>query len=180
MGLMDVLGQYAQHPERPPPHVFEDFDRVAHEVPADEIGDGLEEAFKSDNTPPFEQMVGQLYDRSDDDTRAGLLNEILGSLGAGDRSPGDGTAGGLGSILAGGALGGMLRRMGPGNRISPEEARHVPVNEIESAAAEAARRNPSLIQRVSRFYARHPQIVQNLGQAALAIAMSRIARRRRF
>jgi hypothetical protein len=46
--------------------------------------------------------------------------------------------------------------------------------------APAARHNPSVIQRVSRFYAEHPQLVQTLGRAAIAIAMNGMARRRRM
>jgi len=165
MGLMDVLGRYAQQSNRPAPQVFEDFDRVSHEAPPEALGEGLEDAFRSDTTPPFEQMVGQLYGRSDPNQRAGLLNEILGSLGSG---------------VGDGALGGLLRRSGGGSRISPEDASQIPVNEIETAAAEAARQNPNVIQRVSRFYAQHPQLVHTLGNAALAIAMSGMARRRRM
>ena len=169
MGLMDVLGQYAQQPNRQPPEVLEDFDRVAQEADADTISEGLQDAFNSETTPPFEQMVGQLFGRSDPHQRAGLLNEILGSLG------GMGAGG-----LAGGALGGLLRNATHNNRVSPEDARHIPVNDVEAAAAEAARHNPSVIQRVSRFYAQHPQLVQTLGQAALSIAMTGMARRRRI
>ena len=169
MGLMDVLGQYARQPYQPPPHVLEDFDRVSHEVPPEDLEEGLVDAFRADETPPFEEMVGQLYDRSDDDTRAGLLNEILGSL------PG-GAAGGL----AGGALGGLLQRLGGRKRVSPRDAHEIPARDIQVAAGEAAKSNPGIIERVSRYYARHPQIVQVLGQAALAIMMRNLARRRRF
>lgn len=167
MGLMDVLGRYAENPNRPPPQVFEDFDSVAREAPEDDIGDGLEEAFRSEATPPFEQMVGQLFDRSGPEERVGLLNEILGSLG-----------GGTGGALASGALGGLLRNAG--SQISPRDTRTIPVSEVEAATAQAARENPSLISTLSRFYARHPQLVHNLGNAALAIAMGRMARRRRM
>jgi hypothetical protein len=172
MGLLDVLNQYQQRPNRPPPQVFEDFDQVSREAAPEDIEFGLEEAFNSDDTPPPEQMIGQLYERSDDHTRAGLLNEILASLGAGA------AAGGVG----GGALGGLLRRMGQGqgNRISPQQARDISRPEVEAATAQAVQQNPSIIQAASRFYARHPQLVQNLGQAALAILMSGMARRRRM
>ncbi|HET9577929.1 MAG TPA: hypothetical protein VFP44_08890 [Usitatibacter sp.] len=51
---------------------------------------------------------------------------------------------------------------------------------VEAAAAEGARRDPGIIERVSRFYAQHPQLVQTLGSAALSIAMARMARRRRI
>ncbi|HUP96944.1 MAG TPA: hypothetical protein VM073_03330 [Usitatibacter sp.] len=144
MGLMDVLGRYAQQSHQPPPDVLDDFDRVAQEAEPDALSEGLEDAFNAEVTPPFEQMVGQLYGRSDSHQRAGLLREILGS------------------------------------RFSPDEAQHMPVNEVEAAAADAARQNPSIIQRVSRFYAEHPQLVQTLGQVALSVAMSGMARRRRM
>ena len=175
MGLLDVLNQYAQQQDRPPPEVFEDFDRVSSEASADDISFGLEDAFQSDATPPFEQMVGQLYEQSDEDTRAGLLNEILGSLGGGNT-----VASGLGGGLAGGVLGGILRKIGQRDaRVSPRDVRDIPARDIEVAAAEAARQNPGVVQTISRFYARHPQLVQTLGQAALGILMSGMARRRR-
>jgi len=168
MGLMDVLSQYAQRPNHPPPHVLQDFGRVAQEAPPEEVGDGIAEAFRSDETPPFEQMVGQLYERSDPHQRAGLLNEILGAFG------------GMGGGLAGGVLGGALRNAVRGDRIPAEHTNDIPVSDVEAAAAEAARRNPGIIERVSRFYAEHPQLVQTLGNAALSIAMTQMARRRRI
>lgn len=167
MGLRDVLSQYAQQPNHPPPHVAQDFDRVTQEASPDDVGEGLAEAFRSEATPPFEQMVGQLYDKSDPHQRAGLLNEILGAFG------------GMSGGLAGGVLGGALRDAVRGDRIAPEDTGHVPVGDVEAAAAEAARRNPGIVERVSRFYAEHPQLVQTLGNAALSIAMSQMARRRR-
>jgi hypothetical protein len=176
MGLLDFLNRYEPRQDVPPPQVLEDFDRVAHEASAEDIEVGLEEAFNSDVTPPFEQMVGQLYDRSDDDQRAEVLNEILGSLGG--QNPAMNAVGG--GVL-GGALGGLLRRAGQGRpRVSPADARTIPARDIEIAAAEARRRNPGIVQSISRFYARNPQLVQVLGQAALSILMSGMARRRRF
>jgi hypothetical protein len=168
MGLMDVLSQYARQPDHPPPHAARDFDRVSQEASVDDVSDGLAEAFRSEATPPFEQMVGQLYDRSNPQQRAGLLNEILGAFG------------GMSGGLAGNVLGGALRNAVRGDRVAPEDTHQVPVNDVEAAAAEAARRNPSIIERVSRFYAEHPQLVQTLGSAALSIAMSQMARRRRM
>ena len=177
MGLLDILNQYAQQHDRPPPEVLDDFDRVSQEASPEDLSYGLEDAFQSDATPPFEEMVGQLYENSDEDTRAGLLNEILGSL----DGRGGALASGLGGGVAGGVLGGILRRMGERNaRVSPRDVRDIPARDIQVATAEAARQNPSVVQTISRFYARHPQLVQTLGQAALGILMSGMARRRRF
>jgi hypothetical protein len=99
-------------------------------------------------TPPFEQMVGQLYDPAEPPQRAAFLTEILPSLGRG--------------------------------RVSPDESRSIPSTEVEAAAAEAARHNPSIIQQASRFFAQHPQLLQTLGQVAIGIAMNGMARRRRL
>jgi hypothetical protein len=167
MGLLDVLGRYSHQPDNPPPQVMDDFDAVAREASPEVVGEGLEDAFNSEMTPPFEQMVGQLYERSDPHVRAGLLNEILGSLG------------GNGATLGSRVLGSLMRH-GAGQRVSPEDARAIPSNEVEQAMRDASRNNPSLVQRVSRFYAQHPQLVQTLGQAAVAIAMNGMARRRRI
>ena len=139
MGLLDVLNQYRQRPQQPPPHVIEDFDRVVREADPEDLSLGLEDAFNDDDTPPFEEMTAQLYERSDPDTRAQLL-DLLGRRGK----------------------------------------RDVPASEVQSAAARTARDNPGIVQQISRFYARHPQVVQVLGQAALSILMSGMARRRRF
>ena len=176
MGLLDFLARYHPPGEIPPPQVLEDFDRVSNEASPEDIEVGLEDAFNSDVTPPFEQMVGQLYDESDDDTRASLLNEIIASMGGSNQ-----VANAVGGGALGGVLGGLLRRGGQGNpRISPADARSIPPRDIEVAAAEARRQNPGVVQQISRFYARHPQLVQVLGQAALSILMSGMARRRRF
>jgi hypothetical protein len=169
MGLMDVLSQYQNLPNRPPPQVMQDFNEVAQEAEPEELGAGLEQAFRSEETPPFEQMVGQLFGNSDPHQRAGLLNEILSSLGPGI----------LGGLAAG-RLGSMFRTADGAARVTPEEAQHVAPHEVEAIAAEAAKENPSIIQRVSRFYAEHPVLVQSLGQAALAIAMNTMAQRRRM
>ena len=176
MGLLDFLNRYEPRQDLPPPQVLEDFDRVAHEASPEDIEVGLEDAFNSDVTPPFEQMVGQLYDGSDDDQRAEVLNELLGSFGGNQQQ----AVSALGGGVLGGVLGGLLRRGGQGRpRVSPADARTIPARDIEIAAAEARRQNPGIVQQMSRFYARHPQLVQVLGQAALSILMSGMARRRR-
>ncbi|MGE5098053.1 MAG: hypothetical protein ACM3SO_23155 [Betaproteobacteria bacterium] len=160
MGIMDILGRYGGEQNHPPPQVTDDFEQVAQQVPPDSLSTGLEHAFRSDATPPFEQMVRHLFERSDGAQRAGLLNEILGSLPQG---------------AAGGILGNILSR---GRTVTPEQARDVSPSEVESAATQAAQHNPDIISAVSRFYAQHPQLVQTLGTAALSVAMSAMARRR--
>jgi hypothetical protein len=82
--------------------------------------------------------------------------------------------------LGGGAIGDLLRRAAHNRSpVTPDEARHIPAQEFEEVAGKAARNDPTILQKLSRFYAQHPQLVRNLGQAAVAIAMNRMAMRRR-
>jgi hypothetical protein len=146
MNWMDVLNRYRDTPSVPPT-VTDDFDAIAHEVPRHDLSDGLEEAFRSEQTPPFEQMVARMFEHSDPDQRAGALNRFREALG---RSP-----------------------------ITPDEARDVTPQQAEALAASARNASPNIMQRMAQFYADHPRLVQTLGQAALGIAMNRMAMRRR-
>jgi hypothetical protein len=46
---------------QPPATVHDDFDRVAQAAPPSDVADGLAAAFRSDATPPFAQMLAQLF-----------------------------------------------------------------------------------------------------------------------
>src|ERR1051326_7388657 len=78
------------------PH--QDFNAVSQAAPPEVVAGGLSQAFRSDQTPPFPQMLANLFRNSDPNQRAGLLNEILGSLGGGASLPG------LGGLLTGGPV----------------------------------------------------------------------------
>jgi hypothetical protein len=67
----------------------------------------------------------------------------------------------------------------PGQQITPERAELVPPDAVQQMAANAERKNPSIVDQVSQFYAQHPDVVKALGGAALAIMIQRIARRER-
>jgi hypothetical protein len=80
--LEDVIQRYsgqaggaAAAPENP----HADFQQVAQAAPQGAVADGLSQAFRSDRTPPFSEMVADLFSRSDPNQRAGLLNRLLGS-----------------------------------------------------------------------------------------------------
>ena len=167
MNLIEILGRYTGDVRRAPPQpeVEHDFDLVAHEAAPDAMQDGIAEAFRSDATPPFEEMVAQLFEHSDPRVRAGLLDNLLAGLGP--------TA-----LGAGGGLADVWRRYAAGARVSPDRAANIDPLEVQEVARQARKQNPGVLERVSRFYARHPELVRNLGSAAMSIALSRIARRR--
>ena len=167
MGFMDILSQYAAHQQgEPVPAATQHFDQVAQQAPRAVVSQGLAEAFRADQTPPFGEMVAHLFGNSDPQQRAGVLNQLLGALGPG--LLGSGT---------GGQLGDLLRRLGGRSTVTPEQAAAVTPDQVQEVAHRAEQQNPSIVDRVSDFYAQHPTLVRTLGAAALTIALAKMAQR---
>jgi hypothetical protein len=166
MGMMDILGRYAEARQPPPPpDIEQDFDEVAHEAAPDTLQDGIAEAFRSEQTPPFEEMVARLFERSRPHVRAGLLDNLLAGL----RPASIGARhGGLAEVW---------RRYAAGARVSPDSAAGVDPLEVQEVARQARRQNPGVLERVSRFYAHHPELVRSLGNVAMGIALAKMAQR---
>ncbi len=146
-----------------PAAAHEDFQQVAQAAPPDVVAGGISQAFRSDQTPPFAEMLSSLFSQSDPNQRAGLLNRLLGSLGPGVISglPG---LGGLASILNSGS-------------VTPEQANQVSPAQVQQIAAHAERQNPSIVDEVSSFYAQHPQLMKAAGGLALTIALQHMLKR---
>jgi hypothetical protein len=140
------------------------FDQVAQAAPRSAVAQGVTEALRSDQTPPFSQMVGQLFGNSDPNQRAGMLNQLIGGV-----SPG------LLSSLAGGAFGSLLGGNTAQPRVTPEQAAQMTPEQVQQIAASAEQDNPGIVERMGDFYAEHPTLVKTIGGAALAIALGRIA-----
>ena len=165
MGLLDILQQYTDPARAPTDRVDQHFDEVARQSDPRDLGNGVAAAFRSDATPPFGQMIGDLFGRSDPQQRAGILNQIIRSVGAG----------GLASI-AGGVLGRVLGGTG-GNApatITPEQASSISPQDAAVIAEHAEKKDPTIMDRAGEFYAQHPDLVKGLGAAALAIALGRM------
>jgi hypothetical protein len=171
-----ILEQYSSvNPSQPPNQVEDDFDRIAGNAPQDDLSDGLSEAFRSDQTPPFGNMVGQLFGQADTQQRTGMLNQLLGGLGPS-------VIGSLlGSGLGGGALGGLLNRVAGQQQpqLTPDEVDQLSPEQVEALASRAEQENPGIIDQMSRFYAQNPTLVKALGGAALAIALGKMSQRNR-
>ncbi|MEO5845880.1 MAG: hypothetical protein ABIQ33_13675 [Caldimonas sp.] len=170
MGILDILQQYTDPARAPTDRVDDDFDQVARQSSPQDLGSGVAAAFRSDATPPFGQMIGDLFGRSDPQQRAGILNQIIQSVGAG----------GLASI-AGGVLGRVLggTRDQPGTSITAEQAARISPADASAIAERAEKDDPSIMDRAGEFYAQHPDLVKGLGAAALAIALGRMHSGRR-
>ena len=171
MSLIDNLGDIAKQMasgNASPADVHGAYDQVAQTVPAGSLADGLSHAFRSDQTPPFEQMVSGLFGQSNPEQKAGLLNQLLGSLGPGGLSQVLGSSGSLAGLAG----------MFSGASVTPQQAQQIPPQAVEDLARQAAQKDPSIMDKAAGFYAQHPTLVKAIGVGALALLVSRITSRR--
>jgi hypothetical protein len=168
MGILDILQQYADPAHAQADQVNAHFDQVAQQASPQDLGRGVAEAFRSDATPPFEQMIGSLFSQSNPQQRAGILNQLAPALGGGA-----GGGGGLSSIL-GAVLGGAFGGGSAPAPITPEQASQLSPSDVTAMAAQARAKDPSIMERAGEFYAQHPDLVKGLGAAALAIALGKM------
>lgn len=170
MGLMDILQQYSgTKTVANPASAHDHFDEVARAAPPELVGQSVADAFRADSTPPFGEMVGQMFRKSDPQQQAGVLNQLLGSIGPG-----------VLSALGGGILGRMLASAPTtSSHITPQQASQVTAAQVQEIATQAEQHDPGVLDKIGGFYADHPQLVKTLGSAALAIALAGVARRMR-
>jgi hypothetical protein len=165
--ISGILDQYSgAGAAAAPSGVHDDFDQFAQAAPQSAVADGLAAAFRSDDTPPFPQMLGQLFGQSNGQQRAGILNTLISAVGP--------TV--LSQIMArhgGAGLAGLLG--GGGQQVSPDVAQQIPPAAVQEIAEHAEQKDPSIIDTMSNLYAEHPQLIKTLGAAALAVALAKIA-----
>jgi hypothetical protein len=142
----------------------DDFEQVAQNAPSSTMAEGVSEALRSDQTPPFPHMVAQLFGHGDPHQRAGMLNQLIGSVGPG-----------LLTSLAGGVLGRFLQPHNNVTQLTPEQASQLTPEQVQQIAAQAEQHNPAVIDQMGNFYAQHPTLVKTIGGAALAIVLGRVA-----
>jgi len=146
-------------------NAHEDFQQVVQAAPRDLVRHGIANMFRSDQTPPFPEMVSNLFSQSNQNQKTGLLNQLLSSV-----EP-DALSGipGLGSLagLTGGATGNNTQTLA--TQLSPEQ--------VQQIATHVQNQDPSIIDRVSEFYTQHPGLMKAVGSLALSIAMKHMMRR---
>src|SRR5688572_18523863 len=125
--ITDIMGKYRTgDPAHVPGSVDDDFDRFSRTAPQSTVSEGLAEAFRSRQTPPFATMLSQLFDRSPSNQKANVLNTLVATLGPALVS----------QLLAKyGAHRAAQELQGDHARISPEIAEQIPSNSIEAVAA---------------------------------------------
>lgn len=156
--LMGLLEQYAKPGTSQTGNTEQDFEQVSQNASQSHLASGLAEAFRSNQTPPFAQMLSTLFSNSDGQQRAGILNHLLSSAGP---SAGSGI---LASLLGG------------GSQVNAQQAQQVPADTVQQLAEQAEKNDPSIVEKASAFYAQHPTLVKTLGAGSLALIMSHMAR----
>ena len=145
------------------------FDQIAQGSPAELISQGLATMFHSDQTPAFGQMVGQLFGQANPDQQAGMLNQLLSSMGPQVLSAIEGGAGG-------GALSTILAQLGGTSAsVTPEQAAQISPDQVQQLADHAHQQDAGIVENMSDFYAQHAGLIKTLGGEALTIALSRMA-----
>jgi len=163
--VMNLLQRYSgATPGSAPASVHDDFKQVSQAAQPDHIASGINDAFRSDQTPPFENMLASLFGASNGEQKAGILNHLLGAV-----QP---------SLFSSGLLGSLSQHLGSAKTVTPEQAQQVQPEAVQELAKHAQQQDPSIIDRASIFYAQHPTLVQGLGAGALALIMSHMSNRR--
>jgi hypothetical protein len=161
--LLNVIQQYrGASASNPPANTHEDFSKVAQSAPQTHLAGGLAEAFRSDQTPPFPEMIGNLFSQSSGQQRAGILTQLLSSSGGNPLS------------ALGDRFSALLK---PGSQVTAQQAEQIPPEAVQQLAEHAQKHDPSIVDQASSFYAQHPQLVQGLGAGALALIMSHMSKK---
>jgi hypothetical protein len=166
VGILDILKQYTDPSSTPTGNVEDHFRQVAQEADPSELGNGIATAFRSDATPPFGQMVGNLFGQSNSQQQAGVLNQLIRSIGPGAMSG-----------VAGGVLGRVLGNGGPSSTVTPEQASQISPSDVSAIAEHAQQHDSSIFDKLGSFYSQHPGLVQTLGSVALSIVMRNMSNR---
>jgi len=171
MSLLDqfsnVLKQYSGGATPNTANATDHFDQVAQATPQSVVAEGIAAVFHSDQTPAFGNLVGSLFSQSSGEQKAGVLNQLLASVGP--------TA--MAQLAGGGALASLL---GSGAKeITPQQAQSVPPEVVQQIADHAQKADPSIVDKASAFYAQHTTLVKTLGGAALSIALAKVAERQK-
>ncbi len=142
------------------------FHQVAQSAPGRLLTDGLSAAFRSDQTPPFGQMVGQLFGNGNSQQQSGMMSTLLASL----------TPAAIAALTSSGALSNLMGSSGTvATSPTPEQLKSLTPDQVAQIATHAEQHSPGVVDQMSSFYAQHTGLIKTLGGAALAIAMAKMA-----
>lgn len=131
-----------------------------------DLAAGLAAAMRSDTTQPFGEMVGQMFGGSSPTQQAGMLNQLLATVGPAALSG-----------LAGGVLGRLLT---PGQtELTPEQAAQVSPQAAGELADYAETHSPGVIEKLADFYGQNAALINTLGASVLAFTVAKVKENQR-
>lgn len=166
--LSAVLQQYAAETGVHSVHkVEQDFVAVAQQVPAEEVTDGLAQAMHSEQTPPFEDVLAESFARGDAALRSDMLRRLIEAAGHAVLKP-------LADhrILPPLPATEYIRAI---EHVDDEAAQRLAPDAFRHIAREAVMQDPTVVDRMSEFYAVNPSAGRTLGGATLSVALSKMA-----
>ena len=95
------------------------------------FAEGLSHTFRSDETPPFEQMVSGLFERSTPEQKGGFVNHLLGVL----------APAGFAQALSAAGLGTGPQPVQTGGSLTPHQARQIAPESVQVLARQAVKRS---------------------------------------
>lgn len=164
MGLFKVLQDALTHGDP-----AEKFAAVAQHASLAQLGAGLTAAMRSSQTPPWGEMVAQMFAQSSATQKAGFLNEINAALGPGLVSS---IAGGLLSSISSNPAGAGAASSAP--TVTPERAAELSPAQARQIAEAAQSARPDIVDTVGHFYAQHADLIKTLGVSALSLTLQKL------
>jgi hypothetical protein len=166
MGLLSGIGDLLKQASGGEGMSGEQLTQLASAVPRSTVAGGLAEVFRSGSTPPFAQLASQLFAKSGSEQQASVLNSLVAAVGPEVLTKLTGSASSpLAALLAG--------NQAP---ITPEQAASVKPEEVQALAEHAEKADPTIIDKLSELYSAHPQLIQGLGVAAVALIAQHISK----
>jgi hypothetical protein len=174
MGLLDKISsaikQSTGRKSQPSSEQVEtQFDQISPGLPRESLASGVTEAFRSPQTPPFGQLVSELFRKASPQERSGMMSALLSAAGPPVLSS---LAGISGSGFSG--LIDAYRRGG----IAPEQAAQITPEQVEHLASRIEQHNPAVVEHMGAFFSQHPDLLKTLGSGALGTILSNVERRK--
>ncbi|HVE65609.1 MAG TPA: hypothetical protein VNC59_03435 [Thermoanaerobaculia bacterium] len=137
------------------------YDRIAAEVPEDELASAIGPALE---TLPLDQIETRVRNSATEMTpeqRGGILETLLGGLGS----------------AQGGGLRNVLEQIGVSPRVAENPQQATP-EDVGKVAAYAKQERPEIFDRAMAFYAKNPTLVKVLGTLAITAIAKNLFQKR--
>jgi hypothetical protein len=137
---------------------------VLNQAPQSAIASGLEQVLSQGGAGGFAEQASKLFANSNSSQQASVLNSLMAVAGPAI----------IAKLGAGSPLASLLNNSN--GQVTPEQAATVSPDEVQALAEHAHSEDSSIIGKISEVYSAHPQMIQALGAAAVALAAAHISK----